>query len=95
MKQIKIFCQNGIIMSDDRVVNVNFFECHDLVETCMLVCHGKVSPMGNNFCPWCTCSKRDKQMVTKEHSIQEGDTISSIAKSHSMSSKLLLVSFIN
>jgi hypothetical protein len=34
MKQIKMLCQNGIIMSDGRVVNVKLFECHDLVATC-------------------------------------------------------------
>jgi hypothetical protein len=95
MKQLKMLFQNGIIMSDGRVVNVKLFECHDLVATCPLVCHGKVSSMRNNFFPWCTCSKRDKHMVTKENSIQEGDTLSLVEKLHSMSSKLLLVSFIN
>ena len=51
MKQIKTLCRNGIIMSDGIVVNVKLFECQDLVATCQLVCHGKVSPLGNNFCP--------------------------------------------
>jgi hypothetical protein len=50
MVQIKILYKNGIIMSDGRIVNVKLFECHDIVATFQLACHGKVSLMGNNFC---------------------------------------------
>ena len=49
MNQIKKLSQDGILMLDGRVVEVNLFECHDLVAICSLVCNNLVSPMGNFF----------------------------------------------
>ena len=58
MEQLNKLSQDGIKMIDGREVKINFFECHDLVAICNLVCDNSVSPMGNNFCPWCTCHKK-------------------------------------
>ena len=54
MKQIIKLSQDGIKMVEGRVLRTNFFECHDLVSICSLVCKNIVSPMGNSFCPWYT-----------------------------------------
>ena len=93
MKHLNKLSQDGILMADGRAVIVNLFECHDLVAICSLVCNNNVSPMGNNFCPWCMCQKKTIYMVTNETKIQDGDTIHSISKFYAMSPNLLLVSY--
>ena len=93
MNQINKLSQDGILMPDGRVVEVNLFECHDLVAICSLVCNNNVSPMGNNFCPWCICHKKAIHMVTDKIKIQDGDTIRSISKFYAMSPNLLIVRF--
>ena len=35
MNQINKLSQDGILMPDGRVVEVNLFECHDLVAICI------------------------------------------------------------
>ena len=80
-------------MPDGRVVEVNLFEYHDLVAICSLVCNNNVSPMGNNFCPWCICHKIAIHMVTDKIKIQDGDTIRIISKFYAMSPNLLIVCF--
>ena len=75
MEQINKLSQDGIKIVDGRVVKTNLFECHDLVEKCSLVCNNIVSPMGNIFCPWCTCHKKVIHMVTYENKSEEGDII--------------------
>ena len=79
-------------MMDGRVVKTNLFECRDLVAICSLLCKNIVSPMGNIFCPWCTCHKKLIHMVTVEIKI-EGDTIYTISECYAMSTDLLLVSY--
>ena len=68
-----------------RVVKINLFECHDIVAICSLVCNNNVSTMGNNFCPWCTCHKKEINMVTNEIKIEEGDTIHCVSECYAMS----------
>ena len=58
MNQINKLSHDEILMPDGRVVEVNLFKCHDLVAICSLVCNNNVSPMGNNFYPWCICHKK-------------------------------------
>ena len=94
MNQINKLSQGGILMPYGRVVEVNLFECHDLVAICNLVCNNNVSPMGNNFCPWCICHKKAIHMVTDKIKIQYGDTIfHRISKFYAMSPNLLIVRF--
>jgi len=93
MNQINKLSQDEILMPDGRVVEVNLFECHDLVAICSLVCNNNVSPMGNNFCPWCICHKKSIHMVTNKIKIQDGDTIRSISKFYAISANLLIVCF--
>ena len=93
MNQINKLSQDGILMPDGRVVEVNLFQRHDLVAISSLVCNNNVSPMGNNFCPWCICHKKSIHMVTNKIKIQDGDTIRSISKFYAMSPNLLIVRF--
>ena len=58
MEQLNKILQYGIKMIDGREVKIKLLECHDLVEIYSLVCNNSVSPMGNNFCPLCTCDKK-------------------------------------
>ena len=67
MKQLNKISQDGILMANGSTEKVNLFECHDLVFICSLVCNNNVSPMGNDFCPWCMCQKiKTIHMVTGE-----------------------------
>ena len=92
MEQLNKLSQDGIKMIDGREVKNNLFECHDLVAICGLVYNNSVSPMGNNFFPWCTCHKKSIHMVIDEIKI-EGDTIHSVSEFYAMSTNLLLVSY--
>ena len=85
MKQINKLSQDGIKMVDGRVVKTNLFECHDLVAICSLVCKNTISPMGNTFCPWCTCHKKVIHMVTDEIKIEEGDITCNVSECYAMS----------
>ena len=58
MEQLNKLSQDGIKMIDGREVKINLFECHYLVEICILLCNNSVSPKENNFFPWCTCHKK-------------------------------------
>ena len=80
-------------MVDGRVLKTNLFECHDIMAICSLVCNNNVSPMGNNFCPWCIWHKKTIHMVTDKIKIQYGDIIRSISKFYAMSPNLLIVRF--
>ena len=93
MNQINKLSQDGILIPDGRVVEVNLFKCHDLVAICSLICNNNFSPMGNNFFPWCICHKKSIHMVTDKIKIQDGDTIRSISKFYAMSPNLLIVRF--
>lgn len=93
MNQINKLSQDGILMPDGRVVEVNLFECHDRVAIFSLVCNNNVSPMGNNFCPWCIRHNKYIHMVIDKIKIQYGDTIRSISKFYAMSPNLLIVRF--
>ena len=95
MKQINKLSRDGIKMVDGRVVKVNLFEYHDLVVICSLVCNNIISPMGNNFFPWCTCHKKVIHMVTNEIKIEEGDTICIVSECDALSIELLLVIYAN
>ena len=92
MNQINKLSQDEILMPDGRVVEVNLFECHDLVAICSLVCNNNVSPMGNNFFPWCICHKKAIHVVIDKIKIQYGDTIRRIFKFYAMSPNLPIVS---
>ena len=93
MEQLNKISQDAIKMIDGREVKINFFECHDIVAICNLVCNNNVSLMGNKFCPWCTCHKKSIHMVIDEIKIEEGDTICSVSEFYAMSTNLLLVSY--
>ena len=95
MEQLNKISQDGINMVDGREVKINLFECHDLVAICSLVCNISVSPMGNNFCPWCTCHKKSIHMVIDEIKIEEGDTICSVFECYARSTDFLLVIYEN
>ena len=72
LKQINRLSQYGILLPDGRVVKVDLFEFHDLVAICSLVCNNNVSPMGNNFFPWCICHKKSIHMVTDKSKFKMG-----------------------
>ena len=91
MDQLNKLSRDGMKMIDGREVKINLFECHDLVAICSLVCNNRVSPMGNNFFPWCTCHKKSIHMVIDEIKIEEGDTIRNVSEFYAMSTNFLLV----
>ena len=95
MEQLNKISQYGIKMVNGRVVKINLFEFHYLVAICSLVCNNIVSPMGNNFFPWCTCHKNVIHMVTDEIKIEEGDTIRRFYECYANSTELFLVSYAN
>ena len=71
MEQLNKLSQDCIKMIDGIEVKINLFEYHDLVAICSLVCNNSVSPMGNNFFPWCTCHKKSISMVNMKSKLKK------------------------
>ena len=90
--QLRDLMQLGIII-DNRHLQFQLFECHDLACSYGLVTNGVISAIDNNFCPWCFFTKPTSTNVAVDIDINVLDTLSSIRATYSMRESLLRVLF--
>ena len=81
--QLRDLMQLGISI-DNRHLQFQLFECHDLACSYGLVTKGAALAIGNNFCPWCYSTKPTSTNVAVYIDINALDTLSSIGGTYYM-----------
>ena len=90
LRQLHAVCEDGLDLGN-RHLNVTFVECHHMAFYCSVVCGGKVSALGDQFCPWCTVRRQARCVVTTDHLVAPTDTINSLCLSYHMRPQILVV----
>lgn len=90
IRQLHAVCEDGLDLGN-RHLNVTFVECHHMAFYCSAVCGGKVSALGDQFCPWCTVRRQARCVVTTHHLVAPTDTINSLCLSYHMRPQILVV----
>lgn len=88
--QLVAICEDGLDI-EDRHLDVTFIECHHMAYYRSIVCNGKISAFGEQFCPWCTIPPQARCVVTINHNISENDTIALLSSTYHMRPQLLVV----
>jgi len=90
LQQLIAICEDGLDI-EGRHLNVTFIECHHMAYYRSIICNGKISALGEQFCPWCTIPQQTQCVVTMNHNVSKDDTIALLSSTYHMQPQLLVV----